>query len=74
MKKTYILDTNVLIHDPLSFTKFDDNIVVIPISVLQELDTFKTAGDERGKSARVVSRRLDAYRAKGKLNGASAGI
>ena len=68
MKKTYILDTNVLSHDPLSFTKFDDNIVVIPISVLQELDTFKTAGDERGKSARVVSRRLDAYRAKGKLN------
>ena len=68
MKKTYILDTNVLIHDPLSFTKFDDNTVVIPISVLQELDTFKTAGDERGKSARVISRRLDAYRAKGKLN------
>lgn len=68
MKKIYILDTNVLIHDPLSFTKFDDNTVVIPISVLQELDTFKTAGDERGKSARVVSRRLDAYRAKGKLN------
>ena len=68
MKKTYILDTNVLIHDPLSFTKFDDNTVVIPISVLQELDTFKTAGDERGKSARVVSRRLDEYRVKGKLN------
>ncbi|HAH31615.1 MAG TPA: phosphate starvation-inducible protein PhoH [Elusimicrobia bacterium] len=68
MKKIYILDTNVLIHDPLSFTKFDDNTVVIPISVLQELDTFKTAGDERGKSARVISRRLDEYRVKGKLN------
>ncbi len=68
MKKVYILDTNVLIHDPLSFTKFEDNTVVIPISVIEELDTFKHAGDERGKSARIVSRRLDEYRAHGKLN------
>ncbi len=68
MKKVYILDTNVLIHDPLSFTKFEDNIVVIPISVIEELDTFKHAGDERGKSARIVSRKLDEHRQKGKLN------
>ncbi len=68
MKKVYILDTNVLIHDPLSFTKFEDNTVVIPISVIEELDTFKHAGDERGKSARIVSRKLDEYRLKGKLN------
>ena len=68
MKKVYILDTNVLIHDPLSFTKFEDNIVVIPISVIEELDTFKHAGDERGKSARIVSRKLDEFRQKGKLN------
>ncbi|KAF0127706.1 MAG: PhoH-like ATPase [Elusimicrobia bacterium] len=68
MKKIYILDTNVLIHDPLSFTKFDDNTVIIPISVIEELDTFKSAGDERGKSARIVSRKLDALRAYGKLN------
>ncbi|MEW5906905.1 MAG: PhoH family protein [Elusimicrobiota bacterium] len=68
MKKIYILDTNVLIHDPLSFTKFDDNTVIIPISVIEELDTFKSAGDERGKSARIVSRKLDALRTAGKLN------
>lgn len=68
MKKMYILDTNVLIHDPLSFTKFEDNIVIIPISVIEELDNFKNAGDERGRSARIVSRKLDAYRAKGKLS------
>ncbi|MHB0996265.1 MAG: PhoH family protein [Elusimicrobiales bacterium] len=68
MKKVYILDTNVLIHDPLSFTKFDDNIVVIPISVIEELDNFKHTGDERGKSARIVSRKLDEHRMKGKLN------
>jgi PhoH-like ATPase len=68
MKKTYILDTNVLIHDPLSFTKFEDNIVVIPISVIEELDTFKNAGDERGRSARIVSRKLDAFRQAGSLS------
>ncbi|OGS10672.1 MAG: phosphate starvation-inducible protein PhoH [Elusimicrobia bacterium RIFOXYA2_FULL_58_8] len=68
MKKIFILDTNVLIHDPLSFTKFEDNTVIIPISVIEELDTFKNAGDERGRSARIVSRKLDAYRVKGKLS------
>ncbi|MBI5745077.1 MAG: PhoH family protein [Elusimicrobia bacterium] len=68
MKKVYILDTNVLIHDPLSFTKFEDNTVVIPISVIEELDNFKHTADERGKSARVVSRKLDEFRTKGKLN------
>ncbi len=68
MKKIYILDTNVLIHDPLSFTKFEDNTVVIPISVIEELDNFKHTADERGKAARVVSRKLDEFRAKGKLN------
>ncbi|PIU19193.1 MAG: phosphate starvation-inducible protein PhoH [Elusimicrobia bacterium CG08_land_8_20_14_0_20_59_10] len=68
MKKIYILDTNVLIHDPLSFTKFDDNTVIIPISVIEELDAFKNHGDERGRSARIVSRKLDSYRTNGKLN------
>ena len=68
MKKMYILDTNVLIHDPLSFTKFEENTVIIPISVIEELDNFKNAGDERGRSARIVSRKLDAYRTKGKLS------
>jgi PhoH-like ATPase len=68
MKKFYILDTNVLIHDPVSFTKFEDNTVVIPISVIEELDTFKSVADERGKAARIVSRRLDEMRKGGKLN------
>ncbi|OGS07483.1 MAG: phosphate starvation-inducible protein PhoH [Elusimicrobia bacterium RIFOXYA12_FULL_51_18] len=68
MKKIYILDTNVLIHDPMSFTKFEDNSVVIPISVIEELDTFKSVADERGKAARIVSRKLDDFRKFGKLN------
>lgn len=68
MKKFYILDTNVLIHDPMSFNKFEDNTVVIPISVIEELDTFKSVADERGKAARIVSRKLDDLRKLGKLN------
>ena len=68
MKKTFILDTSVLIHDPLALNRFDDNNVVVPISVIQELDTFKNAGDERGKAARVVSRRLDEYSRAGRLS------
>lgn len=67
MKKKYILDTNVLLHDPAAITRFDDNEVIIPMIVIEELDNFKTAADERGKSARVVSRYIDALRLKGKI-------
>lgn len=68
MKKMFILDTNVLIHDPLSFTRFEDNTVIIPISVIEELDRFKVHSDERGRAVRVVSRKLDELRSKGRLN------
>jgi Predicted ATPase related to phosphate starvation-inducible protein PhoH len=67
MKKKYILDTNVLLHDPAAITRFDDNEIIIPMIVIEELDNFKTAADERGKSARVVSRYIDALRLKGKI-------
>ena len=67
MKKKYILDTNVLLHDPAAITRFDDNEIIIPMIVIEELDNFKTAADERGKSARVVSRYIDALRSKGKI-------
>ena len=67
MKKIYILDTNVLLHDPAAITRFDDNEIIIPMIVIEELDNFKTAADERGKSARVVSRYIDALRLKGKI-------
>ncbi|MBP7796551.1 MAG: PhoH family protein [Elusimicrobiales bacterium] len=68
MKKVYILDTNVLIHDPLAFLKFEDNTVVIPIAVIEELDTFKSHADEKGKNVRIVSRKLDELRANGRLD------
>ncbi len=57
--KTYVLDTNVLLHDPHCLFKFDDNNLVIPIEVLEELDSIKMEqSSERGRNARVVHRLL----------------
>lgn len=67
MKKTFVLDTNVLIHNPHAIESFEDNIVVIPLGVIEELDTFKKYQDERGRNAREVARKLDDLRKKGKL-------
>jgi len=68
MKKTFVLDTNVLLHDPNSLFSFADNEVVIPIVVIEELDKFKKGMDEIGRNARQVSRHLDALRLKNKLS------
>ena len=68
MKKVFVLDTNVLLHDPRAIFSFEDNDVVIPIVVIEELDKFKKAIDEIGRNARQVSRILDEYRQKGKLS------
>jgi PhoH-like ATPase len=68
MKKNYVLDTNVLIHDPHAFLKFEDNDVILPIYVIEEIDQFKRDANERGRNARTVSRLLDAQRAKGPLS------
>lgn len=67
MKKTFVLDTNVLIHNPRSLESFADNIVVVPLGVIEELDTFKKYQDERGRNAREVARFLDDLRQKGDL-------
>jgi len=67
MKKYYILDTNVLLHDPHAIKHFGDNEIIIPMVVIEELDNFKTSSDERGKNARLIARELDALRQKGKL-------
>ncbi|MGD0813950.1 MAG: PhoH family protein [Verrucomicrobiota bacterium] len=66
--KNYILDTNVLLHDPNSLLAFKTNTVLIPIEVLEEIDRFKRESSELGQNARAVSRTLDALRAKGHLN------
>ncbi|MDR0352072.1 MAG: PhoH family protein [Opitutaceae bacterium] len=57
--KTFVLDTNVLLHDPQSIHKFEDNNLVIPVEVLEELDAIKTEqSTERGRNARRVHRLL----------------
>ena len=62
MHKVYVLDTNVLLHDPSSLMRFEDNTVVIPIDVIEEIDRFKHEQTERGHNAREVSRQLDSLR------------
>ncbi len=65
MKKNYVLDTNVLLHDPHAIFKFEDNDLILPIYVIEEVDQFKRDNAERGRNARTVSRLLDAQRARG---------
>ncbi len=66
-RKTFVLDTNVLLHNSGAVTSFDDNKVVIPIEVLEELDRFKGRNDELGRNAREVTRTLDKVRRDGSL-------
>ncbi len=70
MKKNYVLDTNVLLHDPRAIFRFEDNDVVIPIYVIEEVDQFKRESTERGRNARTVARLLDGLRERGSLAGA----
>ncbi len=66
-KKIFVLDTNVLLHDPRAMFLFEDNDVVIPIYVVEEIDTFKKDLSELGRNARQVSRYLDQLRQDGSL-------
>ena len=56
--KTYILDTNVLLHDPNSIYKFQEHTVILPITVIEELDKFKSDSRELGRNARQVARNI----------------
>jgi PhoH-like ATPase len=66
--KTFVIDTNVLIHYPEAIMSFRDNEIVLPLEVLEELDGLKTYPDQRGKSAREAIRFLDSIARKGNLN------
>ncbi len=66
-KKIYVLDTNVIVHDPHAYKTFQGVQVGIPAIVLEELDTFKREGTDRGRNAREFIRELDALRQKGSL-------
>lgn len=65
--KNYVLDTNVLINDPNSIFRFEDNNVYIPIFVLEELDGLKNDPSEKGRNAREAIRNLDDFRGFGNL-------
>ena len=67
MRKNFILDTNVLLHDPRSIYSFGDNAVIIPIYVIEELDQFKKDMSELGRNARTIARYLDTLRSEGAL-------
>ncbi len=67
MPKTFVLDTNVMVHNPQSIFLFKENNVVIPLIVVEELDNLKKYMDERGRAARHCSRYLDELRQKGSL-------
>jgi len=65
--KYFILDTNVLLHNPGALYSFADNTVVIPITVIEELDHFKSSSDKKGMHARQVLREIDSLIKKGAL-------
>ena len=66
--KNYVLDTNVLLHDARAVYAFADNNVIIPIYVIEEVDTFKKDQSELGRNARQVARLLDQHRSDGGLS------
>jgi PhoH-like ATPase len=68
MKKRYLLDTNVLLHDPTALTAFQDNSVLVPIYVIEEIDRFKKQLTRLGENARWISRFLDGLRERGRLS------
>lgn len=68
MKKTFVIDTNVLLQSPFALYHFEDNDVVIPAVVLEELDKFKKDSSELGENARETSRILDALRTTGNIS------
>jgi len=65
--KTFVLDTNVLLHDPHAVFRFQENTILIPITVIEEIDRFKKDMNETGRNAREISRILDDLRKQGSL-------
>ncbi|MFO7821268.1 MAG: PhoH family protein [Lentisphaeria bacterium] len=67
MRKNFILDTNVLLHNPMAIYSFPENNVIIPIQVIEEVDKFKRNMTELGRNSRTFAKVLDELRAEGRL-------
>lgn len=67
MEKYFILDTNVLIHNPQALYSFAEHYVILPITVIEELDKFKNFSDKKGMHARHALREIDSVVKKGAL-------
>lgn len=65
--RTYIVDTNVLLYDPNAVFVFHEHDIVIPMTVIEEIDRFKKDLNETGRNARAISRYLDELRLRGSL-------
>ncbi|GAB6152648.1 PhoH family protein [Desulfosporosinus burensis] len=68
MQKVYVLDSSVLLHDPNAIFLFQDNEVIIPYVVLEEVESKKRLLENVGRAAREAIRNLDRLREKGKLS------
>lgn len=68
MQKNFIIDTNVMIHDPYFLYKFDDNNITIPLICIEELDKFKSAQGLKGYHAREALRVINKFRSKQNLD------
>ncbi len=68
MTKLFVLDTNVLLHDPRAIFKFDEHDIVLPIYVIEEIDKFKREMNELGRNARTISRLIDDLRKQASTN------
>ncbi|OIQ20871.1 MAG: phosphate starvation-inducible protein PhoH [Bacteriovorax sp. MedPE-SWde] len=67
MRKTFVLDTNVILFDPMAIFKFAENDIFIPLVVVEEVDRFKKDQNENGRNARHFSRIVDELRQNGSL-------
>jgi PhoH-like ATPase len=67
VRKHFVLDTNVLLHNPNAIFLFAEHEVVIPLTVIEELDAFKAGNDDRGRNARQAIRAIDRLRTEGRL-------
>jgi len=65
--KTFVIDTSVLLHNPSAIFVFEENNVVIPFAVLEEIDKFKGVSNDVGRNARQCIRYLDILRNRGRL-------